>query len=108
MGKQPYVELRAEHVVRHVFIVYLGVLVKGSLVKCYVVCLRLGVRGLLLLSLWFSMKCLAFENDSLMHLSPYMIQKELNLFLFLFFLGLISEMLLLEFWMPTLWSCFYI
>lgn len=60
-------------------------LVKGSLVKCYVVCQHLGVRGLLLLSLWFSMKCLAFESDSLMHLSPYMIQKEFNSFFFFFF-----------------------
>lgn len=36
MGKQPYVELSAEHVV----MVYLGFfffLVKGSLAKCYVV-----------------------------------------------------------------------
>lgn len=74
-------ELSAEHVV----MVYLGFfffLVKGSLVKCYVVCQHLGVRGLLLLSLWFSMKCLAFESDSLMHLSPYMIQKEFNSFFF--------------------------
>lgn len=35
MGKQPYVELRAEHVVKHVVMVYLGFfLVRDQLVKC--------------------------------------------------------------------------